>query len=110
MKSGQGEGQNSDGSGREATAAAGESRGVRVGTARRQPDPPPFYTWPSLRPDYSASGRIIRAPRIFRPGGRYSGLGSQKLNNSKFSKIDVVLMKNLNSCAKIRYLETGWLR
>jgi hypothetical protein len=59
-------------------------------SGQASPDNPP--------PGYSAQGGWI-----FRPG-------NPELNNLEFSKTDVVLTKNLNSCAKIRCLEIGWLR
>jgi hypothetical protein len=59
---------------------------VRVGTARRQPSLPPFYTWPTLQLDYPARGRIIRAPRIFRPGGRIFRPGKPRTDQLKIFK------------------------
>jgi hypothetical protein len=81
-----------------------EDQGVRVGNCPEGSLTHPFYTWPTLRPDYPARGANNPAPPdIFRPG-------KPELTTLKFSKIDVVLTKNLNSCAKIRCLEIGWLR
>jgi hypothetical protein len=55
--------------------------------------------------------RIIRPPHDIPPWGAdipaWSAM-TQKLGN--FSKTDVVLLENLNSCAKIRSLEIGRLR
>jgi hypothetical protein len=42
---------------------------VRVGTARRQPSPPPLYTRPSLRLDYPALGADNLAPPDIPPRG-----------------------------------------
>jgi hypothetical protein len=94
----------------------------RGGVGKELPEgsPTPSFKYPGAtlarlsgqsKPGYSTQGGGYSSPPGYSAqGGGYSGLGSQKLIHSKFSKIEVLLTKKLNSCARIRCLEIGWLR
>jgi hypothetical protein len=76
-----------------------------------QPDPAPFILgrhsgwiiWPNVT-------QIIWPPRIFCPRGQIFWPGKPKTDPLEIFKNRSYFDDNLNSCAKIRCLEIGWLR
>jgi hypothetical protein len=81
------------------------------GTALGQPDPAPYIASRNQAGLSGQSDPDNPAPPNIPPWGQIFWPGAPELKHLvNFSKTDVILTKTLNSCAKIRCLEIGWLR